>query len=89
MPVQVKIVKTVAVAMQSFMDCRDSRNSDHLLREILQWRQVSLSLAESAEAVLKLLVDAGLSWPRAASSLGPGPAQVGTLSQSSTVGEAW
>ena len=33
MLVQFKIVKTVAIVMQSFMDCRDS---DHLLREILQ-----------------------------------------------------
>lgn len=40
--------------------------------------EVSLSLAEPAEAVLKLLIDAGLSWPRAASSLGPA-AQEGGL----------
>lgn len=39
--------------------------------------EVSLSLAEPAEAVLKLLLDAGLFWPRAASSLGP--AQEGGL----------
>jgi len=84
MLVQFKIVKTVAIVMQSFMDCRDS---DHLLREILQWRQVSLSLAEPAEAVLKLLLDAGLFWPRAASSLGP--AQVGNLELNRWMVKLW